>query len=162
MTVVGANTIAGRLVERLGRPVPGLRAFGLTHTFPAPEALAEADLHGLGLTGARARAVRSFAQAVAGDAVRLDGSVGLDELVASVTAIDGLGEWTAQYLALRLGERDACPTEDSGLRRALVSRLPRSELPFSAVADRWRPWRALAATHLWMSETARRAEAHAA
>ena len=108
-SVAAANTITGRLVERLGIPVPGLRQLGLTHTFPAPNTLATADLTGLGLTRARSDAVRAFARAVAADAIRLDRSVSLDRLIASITAIDGLGPWTAHYLALRLGERDACP-----------------------------------------------------
>ena len=157
VTVATANTLAGRLVERLGNRVPGLQALGLTHTFPSPDVVAGADLDGLGLTRARAEAVRSFARAVAEDAIRLDGSVGLDELIASLTGVGGLGSWTAQYLALRLGERDAWPTNDRGLRRALASRLPRSDMPLSAVAERWRPWRALAATHLWMSDALQRA-----
>ena len=121
VSVAGANTLAGRLVERLGTPVPGVDRFGLTHTFPSPATLAEADLSDVGLTGARAAAVRSFARAVAEDAIRLDRSVGLDRLVASIQAIDGLGPWTAHYIALRLGERDAWPATDLGLRRALAS-----------------------------------------
>ncbi len=54
--------------------------------------------------------------------VRLDGSVSLDEFVASVVALPGLGDWTAQYLALRLGEADAFPAGDLGLRKALGER----------------------------------------
>ncbi len=68
VSVAGANTLAGRLVERLGTPVPGLDRFGLTHACSRRrETLAEADLADLGLTGARAEAVRSFARAVAED-----------------------------------------------------------------------------------------------
>ena len=156
VTVRGANTIAGRLVERLGTPVPGLRQFALTHTFPAPETLAEADLGGLGLTRARTDAIRSFARAVADDVVRLDGSISLDRLVAVVTAIDGLGPWTAHYLALRLGERDACPTGDRGLQRAVARHVRRPAAGFGELAERWRPWRALAATHLWLADPAAR------
>ena len=152
VTVAAANTIAGRLVERLGAPVPGLGQLGLTHTFPAPETVAAADLAGLGLTGARADAIRSFAHAVAEDAVRLDRSQSLDPLVASITAIDGLGPWTAHYLALRLGERDACPTTDLGLQRAVARRVRRSAATLGELAERWRPWRALAATHLWLAD----------
>ncbi len=140
ITITAASTIAGRLVERLGTPVEGLRALGLTHTFPPAATLADADLDALGMPGARQRTIRAFARAVAEDAVRLDGSVGLDELVGSLTAIEGLGPWTANTLALRLGEPDAFPASDLGLRRALES---------PTVAHRWRPWRALAAMHLW-------------
>jgi AraC family transcriptional regulator of adaptative response / DNA-3-methyladenine glycosylase II len=133
------------LVERLGTPVPGLRQLGLTHVFPSPETVAAGDLDGLGLTRARAGAIRAFAAAVASDAIRLDGSVGLDQLVTSITALPGLGSWTAQYIALRLGEPDAFPAADLGLRRALTSR---GTAPTPDVTDRWRPWRALAFVHL--------------
>jgi AraC family transcriptional regulator of adaptative response / DNA-3-methyladenine glycosylase II len=157
VTVAGANTIAGRLVERLGTPVSGLGALGLTHAFPSPDMLAEADLTGLGLTRTRADAIRSFARAVADDVVRLDRSVSLDRLVASITEIDGLGPWTANYVALRLGERDACPTGDRGLQRALARHVRRSAAGFAELAERWRPWRALAATHLWLADGSARA-----
>jgi AraC family transcriptional regulator of adaptative response / DNA-3-methyladenine glycosylase II len=149
VTVAGAGTIAGRLVRRLGRPVPGLRPFGLTHTFPAPETLAAADLGGVGLTRQRADAVRSFAQAVVEGRIRLDRSASLERLVASIGAVDGLGPWTAQYIALRLGEQDAFPASDLGLRRALGQR---SAAAVEQLAERWRPWRALAATHLWAAD----------
>jgi AraC family transcriptional regulator of adaptative response / DNA-3-methyladenine glycosylase II len=150
ISVSAANTLVGRLVERLGTPVPGLTQLGLTHAFPPAETLATADLTGVGLTAARAEAIGSFAQAVADGAIVLDGSVGLERLIASIVAIDGLGPWTAHYLALRLGERDACPTTDLGLRRALARRLRRQGASAAEIAERWRPWRALAATHLWV------------
>ena len=152
VTVAAANTVAGRLVERVGTEVPGLRQLGLTHTFPSAATLAEADLSELGLTRARERAIRSFAQAVAEEAIRLDGSARLDDLIASITAIDGLGSWTAHYLALRLGERDAFPSTDLGLRRALARHAPRSRAALAELGERWRPWRALAATHLWIAD----------
>jgi AraC family transcriptional regulator of adaptative response / DNA-3-methyladenine glycosylase II len=138
VTVAGANTLMGRLVRRYG--------------IPTPDTLAAADLTGLGLTRARAGAIRSFAGAVADGAVRLDRTLSLDELVASIVAIDGLGVWTAHYLALRLGERDACPTTDLGLRRAVAQRTGDTAAPLPELAERWRPWRALAATHLWLAE----------
>lgn len=160
VSVAGANALTGRLVEALGTPAPGLRQLGLSHTFPAPEILAEADLVGLGLTRARADAVRSFARAVSEDAIRLDRSIRLDGFIASVTAIEGLGPWTAHYLALRLGERDACPITDLGLRRALARLAPRSAP--AELAERWRPWRALAATHLWLADGSAAATTRAA
>ncbi len=125
------------------------RAFGLTHTFPDATTVAEADLGGLGFTGARADAIRTFARAVADDAVRLDRSVGLDDIVAAISAQPGLGAWTAQYLALRLGEPDAFPAGDLGLRRAFGAGTPVPPAALESAAEAWRPWRALAAVHLW-------------
>jgi AraC family transcriptional regulator, regulatory protein of adaptative response / DNA-3-methyladenine glycosylase II len=148
VSVAAATTVAGRLVAHAGTPVPGLAQLGLTHAFPSAETLADADLEGLGLTRARQQAIRGFARGYAEDAIRLDGSVGLDCLVDSITAIDGLGSWTAQYLALRIGERDAFPATDLGLRRAV------GQVELALLAERWRPWRALAATHLWMQDGA--------
>ena len=137
ISIAAANTVTGRLVDRLGVPVPGLGRLGLSHSFPSAEALASADLTGLGLTRGRADAITSFAGAVAEDRVRLDRSVSLERLIVSLTAIHGLGPWTAHYLAFRLGEPDACP------------------ISTGEAAERWRPWRALATAHLWMLETAR-------
>ena len=151
ISIAAANTISGRLVTRLGTAVPGLSKLGLTHTFPSAETVADADLGGLGLTPARADAVRAFARAVAEGDIRLDGSASLEELVASVTAIAGLGDWTANYIALRLGERDAFPANDLGLRRALAGYADGKPVE---LAERWRPWRALAATQLWSAGVA--------
>jgi AraC family transcriptional regulator of adaptative response / DNA-3-methyladenine glycosylase II len=158
LTVAASATITGRLVERLGGLVPGLEQLGLSRTFPAAETLAVADLDGLGLSRARAEAVRSFARAVVDDGIHLDGSISLRQLVAAVTALDGLGPWTAHYLALRLGELDACPTTDLALRQALAPRIARSGLTLEQVTERWRPWRALATAHLWAADRARPAE----
>jgi AraC family transcriptional regulator of adaptative response / DNA-3-methyladenine glycosylase II len=152
VTVAGGNTLAGRLVERLGSPVPGLERLGLTHTFPSPATLADADLNGLGLTPARANAIRLFARAVRDDALRLDRSVGLAQLIGSVTALDGLGSWTANYLALRLGEPDAWPAGDLGLQRALRRYARKAAPAEEGLVERWRPWRAVAATHLWVAD----------
>ncbi len=152
VTLAGASTLAGRLVDRLGSPVSGLEALGLTHTFPSPEAVAEADLGGLGLPAGRQDAVRAFARAVSEDRIRLDRSVDLDELVASITEVAGLGPWTAHYVALRAGEPDAFPAGDLGLRRSVAG--PGEVLPaatLEALAERWRPWRALSAMHLWLA-----------
>jgi AraC family transcriptional regulator of adaptative response / DNA-3-methyladenine glycosylase II len=152
VSVAGATTVTGRIVARHGTPVAGLTAFGLTHTFPSADCLAVADLDGLGLTGARIAAIHAFAAAVAKDEVRLDGSVGLDEQVQSIAAVPGLGPWTANYLALRLGERDAFPAADLGLQRALARPTRPSTAELAATADAWRPWRAVAAVHLWLDE----------
>jgi len=152
VSVRGAGTLTARIVERHGTPVPGLSALGLTHLFPPPSTLARADLGGIGLTSAKAAAIHAFARAVAEGALRLDRASRLDQLVESVVAIPGLGPWTAQYLALRLGEPDAFPAADLGLRRALSNGAgqPVASQAAEEVAERWRPWRAHAAVHLWL------------
>jgi len=149
VSVAGASTASGRLVRALGTPVPGLSAFGLTHTFPTAETLASADLSDLGLTRARAAAVQAFACAVAEGQLRLDNSQSLDEFVTAVTALPGLGTWTAHVLAFRLGERDAFPASDLGLRRAYERLTSRTTPTLGERAEAWRPWRAHAAAHLW-------------
>jgi AraC family transcriptional regulator of adaptative response / DNA-3-methyladenine glycosylase II len=147
VSVARPNTIAGRLVERFGTPVPGLERLGLTHTFPSPATLAGADLNGLDLTPSRADGIRSFARAVDEDAVRLDRSVSLDQLISSITELGGLGSGTAHYVALRLGEPDAFPRGAPDAAAAL-----------GELVERWRPWRALAATHLWLADGPREAQ----
>lgn len=153
VSVAGASTIAARIAARCGTPVPGLQPLGLTHLFPSASTLATADLDGLGLTSARIAAIRAFAGAVADEAVRLDGGSTLDQLVASITGVPGLGPWTAHYLALRAGEPDAFPATDLGIRRSLSQAVGHPVSPREAgeLAERWRPWRAYAAAHLWIS-----------
>ncbi len=146
----GANTIAARIVGRYGTPVPGLQGLGLTHVFPQISTLATADLSDLGLSLVRAAAVNAFARAVADDDVRLDRAGRLDQLTASIMAIRGLGPWTAHYLALRMGEPDAFPATDLGLRRAVSHGPPDSAREVERLAECWRPWRAHAAIHLWL------------
>lgn len=155
VTVAGASRLTGRIVERFGRPVTGLSELGLSHIFPTPAALADGDLDGLGLIGTRQRAVRAFARSIAAGQVRLDRSVGLDELIASLTAVPGVGPWTAHYLALRLGEPDAFPAADLGLRRGVNPADPPSAAALGQMSLRWAPWRALAARHLWAAASTR-------
>ena len=149
VTVTGARTLAGRLVRELGTPVPGLDELGLSHTFPSAAVVADGSLSGVGLTGARITALGAFAAAVRDGEVRLDGSVTLDEFVSSVVELPGLGDWTAQYLALRLGEADAFPAGDLGLRKALGNGVVPTAREVEQRAEAWRPWRASAAIHLW-------------
>ncbi len=150
VTVRGATTLAGRLVQAFGTPVDVGNA-GLTHLFPRPEALADADLSRIGLPRTRAASIRALASAVAGGDVVLEASQGLDDAIARLCAIPGLGPWTAHYIAMRaLGEPDAFPSGDLGLRRAVgngAGPLPANQL--AELAEAWRPWRAYAAMYLW-------------
>src|SRR3546814_7623237 len=150
VSVAGATTVTGRIVERHG-PVVAAQAWpGLHRAFPSAATLADADLVGLGLTGARVAAISTFAGAVADGTVRLDRSVGLGELIASLASLRGLGPWTAHYIALRMGEPDAFPATDLVLRRSADALLAAPDgASLAARAEAWRPWRALAAVHLW-------------
>lgn len=143
VTVKAATTVTGRVAARCGRPLAEPRG-ALTHLFPAPAALASADLDGLGLTAQRARTLRTFAQAVADGTLQLDTPRGPDEFAARLMALPGIGPWTAQYVALRaFGEPDAFPPGDLGLKRALPG------VDLAARSRAWSPWRGYAALHLW-------------
>lgn len=145
VTVRGASTLAGRLVQMFGKPVAG--GPGLTHLFPAPEVLAQANLTAVGLTQARAETIRALARAVCEGRIRFDGTTDTDAFLRALYEIPGIGQWTAQYIALRaLGEPDAWPAGDLGLLRAL--RLS-SEREVEQRSQAWRPWRAYAAMYLW-------------
>jgi AraC family transcriptional regulator of adaptative response / DNA-3-methyladenine glycosylase II len=152
VTVSGATTLAGRLVERFGTRVPGLNMLGLTHLFPTPETVADADLTVIGLPARRAVAVQTFAASIAAGSLRLEASAGLDRTVAQLCTLPGIGPWTAHYIAMRAcGERDAFPSGDLGLRRALATEpgLP-SAAEVEARSLAWRPWRGYAAMLLWL------------
>ncbi|WP_437903520.1 AlkA N-terminal domain-containing protein [Sorangium sp. So ce327] len=155
VSVRAATQLAGRLVERHGEPLAvrgGLPegAEGLRFVFPAPEALAAADLTDLGLPRARAATITALAARVASGEVALDASRGLDETVRALCAVPGVGAWTAHYIAMRaLREPDAFPATDLGLRRALGGV---SGADLAAMAEAWRPWRAYAAVLLWTAD----------
>jgi AraC family transcriptional regulator of adaptative response / DNA-3-methyladenine glycosylase II len=148
VSVAAGRTLTARVVARVGRPIAG-GTDGLTHLFPSPAALAAANLDGLGLTGARARALRALAHAVAEGALDLGAPV--EDVTAGLEALPGLGRWTAQYVALRaLGEPDAFPAADLVLRcMAGTDGTPLSARALEARAEAWRPWRGYAVLHLW-------------
>jgi AraC family transcriptional regulator of adaptative response / DNA-3-methyladenine glycosylase II len=143
-----ARTLAGRLVRRAGRPIT-TGVDGLTHLFPVPEALAAADLAGLGMGDACATALQRLAREVLRRAI--DFSAPSDELRRTLAALPGLGAWGAEYVALRAqGQPDAFPADDLALRRAAAGG-PRPLTPrkLAEAAESWRPWRGYAAVHLW-------------
>lgn len=163
VSVSGATTITSRIVHRHGAALGPNESNGtaiatITRCFPRPETLGDGDLAGLGLTHARMATIRGFAHAVADGAVRLDTHLPLDEFVSSITERPGLGPWTAHYLAIRLGYRDAFPAGDLALRRAIDPSNPPSMPELARRAEQWRPWRALAAAHLWTADAQRATE----
>ncbi|EJL34507.1 adenosine deaminase [Caulobacter sp. AP07] len=155
ITVVAARKLAGDLVAVHGEPLAAPWAEpGLTHTFPAAARLADADLTGMKMPGARIRCLSAMARAIADDPNLLSPNAGLDDMVKRLRALPGVGEWTAQYIAMRqLREPDAFPAADVALMRALTDAdgvRPTAE-QLLARAEAWRPWRAYAALHLWAS-----------
>jgi AraC family transcriptional regulator of adaptative response / DNA-3-methyladenine glycosylase II len=159
ITVPAATKLLGRLVEAHGVLLPAAsKDFeGLSHLFPSPARLAAVDIAALGMPKARAMAVTSLAQAISADPTIFSRGASLEQTIAKLRSLPGIGEWTAQYIAMReLREPDAFPAADIGLLRAMAtgdcSRPSPAEL--LSRAEAWRPWRAYAALHLWAAGTA--------
>ncbi|WP_204059944.1 DNA-3-methyladenine glycosylase 2 family protein [Microbispora corallina] len=157
ISVAGARTILGRLAARVGTPAAegttepdGDAAPAVGVLFPGPDRLAGADLGGLGLTTRRVATLTALAEAVAGGEIDLDGADDPAETTARLLRLPGIGPWTANYIALRsLGDPDAWPDGDLVLRKTMA----RLGIP-DGEAERWRPWRAYAALHLWSASAA--------
>jgi AraC family transcriptional regulator, regulatory protein of adaptative response / DNA-3-methyladenine glycosylase II len=155
VTVKAATTLAQRLVERFGTPLATPWP-GLTHVFPSAEVLATADADALGALGIvrqRVRALQALATEVAAGRIVLEPAAPLQPTLDALRALPGVGEWTAQVIAMRaLGWPDAWPAGDIGLMNALGTRDAKA---LTRRADAWRPWRAYAVMRLWHSlETA--------
>ncbi|HEV7755303.1 MAG TPA: AlkA N-terminal domain-containing protein [Mycobacteriales bacterium] len=152
VSVAAARTVVGRIVAATGIPLSDVDG-GLTHCFPEPAALADADDAALPMPATRRGTIRALAAAVADGTVRLDPGVTRDELTGSLCALPGIGPWTASYVAMRaLSDPDVFLPTDLGIRTA-AARLGLS----STLDDRsshWRPWRAYATVHLWQTLTA--------
>ena len=150
ISVAGARTLLGRVVKRCGEPLPNA-AGALTHFFPAPVALAQADLDGLGITGGRVRTLKMLAEQVSAGHLILERSADREEVEARLLELPGVGAWTASYIAMRaLGDPDAFPASDLGLRRAFAAHGLASDVKsITERAQAWRPWRGYATMHLW-------------
>ena len=154
VSVAAARTFATRLIARHGDVYAAQGP--LTRLFPTAEQLVGADLDGLGLTGARIRSIRALAEAAASGGLVLNRRGDRDATRAALLALPGIGPWTVDYLAMRaLGDPDAFPIGDLVLRQSAVRLgLPEGEKQLLAYAERWRPWRAYAAIHLWADHSA--------
>ncbi|WP_424529206.1 DNA-3-methyladenine glycosylase 2 family protein [Sphaerisporangium viridialbum] len=181
VSVAGARTLLGRIAARAGAPAkpcdiaarngsPGGTtaltgapaqvgddagsvpvsgdADGPRLLFPTAERLAEADLSGLGLTGRRVTTLKILAEKAASGELDLDGGADPAEAASRLMDIPGIGPWTTGYIVMRaLRDPDAWPADDLGLQRAMKALdIPEDD------TERWRPWRAYAALHLWSSE----------
>lgn len=149
ISVRAASTIAGRVAQLFGSAVEGPAP--LDRLFPVPAQLADAPLERAGVIAARAQTIRCLARAVDSGAIALAPCADPEPTLAALRLLPGIGEWTAQYIAMRaLGEPDAFPKGDLVLQREAGVRTPRD---LGRLAETWRPWRAYAVLALWQQAT---------
>ena len=159
ISVAAACKLGGRLTATHGRALPPELASlipGVTHVFPSAKELAGIDLSGMPMPRSRSKALEGLALAAAADPSLLAARQSLRHAIDKLKALPGVGEWTAQYIAMReLREPDAFPAADVALMRALqIAGSPRPTADeVLARAEAWRPWRAYACFHLWASLT---------
>jgi AraC family transcriptional regulator of adaptative response / DNA-3-methyladenine glycosylase II len=149
ISVAAARTIAGRITEAFGEPVetPNPR---LNRASVSAASLSQAgvdDLTRLGLTGKRSECLIALARTVADGEVKLEPGVDVEATIERLKRLPGVGDWTAQYIAMRaLRWPDAFPYTDLGLRKALGETSSKRILE---IAEGWRPWRAYALMRIW-------------
>jgi AraC family transcriptional regulator of adaptative response / DNA-3-methyladenine glycosylase II len=157
VTVAAARTVAGRFATAFGDPLE--TPFGsINRIFPSAETISElpyGQIARLGMPGARARSVLALARAVAEGALELRPNADIEATLEKLRALPGVGEWTAQYIAMRaLAWPDAFPHTDLGVMKALGRIYPGIDARrVLAAGEAWRPWRAYAVMHLWQSLT---------
>ena len=150
ISVAGALTLAARLVTEYGKPLTAPDG-GLTHVWPDAGTIAEASLDGIVMPKARKQALRGVATALDTGAITLSPSADREETYRKLTALPGIGPWTASYISMRaLGDPDAFLPTDLGVLKGL-SAIGRDSSPKTAlaIAERWRPWRSYALQYLW-------------
>jgi AraC family transcriptional regulator, regulatory protein of adaptative response / DNA-3-methyladenine glycosylase II len=145
-----AATVAGRLARAHGEALAA-PCGSVTHLFPSPQTLAELDPAALPMPASRGRALVALARSLAGGELALDPGADPAAVRAQLLGLPGIGRWTADYIVMRgLGDRDVFPAADLWIRRALRLRNgDGSGEGQRAMAERWRPYRAYAAQHLW-------------
>jgi AraC family transcriptional regulator of adaptative response / DNA-3-methyladenine glycosylase II len=160
ISVAAARKLAAALVVRYGHPV---RKNYLSHpdlhrVFPAAKDLARTAAIDLPMPAARLAALKAVAEASAADPNLFRSTGSIDSAIQRLKHIRGIGEWSAQYIALRaIREMDAFPATDVGLLRgaaALDAATAASPDLLLERAEAWRPWRAYAAQHLWSAAPA--------
>jgi AraC family transcriptional regulator of adaptative response / DNA-3-methyladenine glycosylase II len=149
VSVAGASTLAGRFAAQFGTAV-STPISSLSYLFPLASQIARAkpeEISRLGITGRRAQTLIALAQAVNSRELLLEPGYRVEGTLRTLRKIPGIGEWTAQYIAMRaLSWPDAFPHTDLGILKALEEKKPKKILE---IAEKWRPWRAYAALHLW-------------
>ena len=153
ITVAAARTLTRRLVQALGEPLatPWPQ---LTHAFPTPAALLHATpdaLGQLGIVRQRQKAIQALAQAVLQGGLDLRPGPQVQTTVQALMALPGIGDWTAQYIAMRaLRWPDAFPAGDIVVQQRLgVRGGPQPARAATALAGTWQPWRSYAVIRLW-------------
>lgn len=153
ITVAAARTLGQRLVERLGEPIttPWPQ---LSRLFPPPSILATAEgdvLGQLGIVRQRQAAIVALARAVESGQLNLHAGADVPQTIAALCALPGIGDWTAQYIAMRvLRWPDAFPAGDVALHKALGVQSGKSPARAAAEASQaWRPWRSYAVLRAW-------------
>jgi AraC family transcriptional regulator of adaptative response / DNA-3-methyladenine glycosylase II len=157
ITVEAARRLAATLVGACGAALsPELGGeLGLLRVFPTAAQVAAADLSVLGMPAARRATLVALAEAALAEPRLFEPLATIDDTVARLRAIRGVGDWTAHYIALRAArEPDAFPASDVGLLRGAADRrgVRPSPAELAGRAERWRPWRAYAAQHLWCAD----------
>ncbi len=151
VTVKAGCTLAQRLVDCLGEPVATPFA-ALTRVFPSAQAIAAASpevIGKLGIVRQRVKALQALAAAVCDGSLVLHRSAPLQATLDTLRALPGVGDWTAQVIAMRaLAWPDAWPASDVALMNALGD-TTRSPKHITTLAQPWRPWRAYAVMRLW-------------
>jgi AraC family transcriptional regulator of adaptative response / DNA-3-methyladenine glycosylase II len=151
VTVAAAATLAGRFARAFGEPIATPHA-GVEILFPTAARIASADaaqVAALGIVASRAKAIVALAREVGSGALRLEPSAPVEDTLAALGRLPGVGPWTAQYVAMRaLAWPDAFPHPDVAVLKAMREKDGRRAL---ARAEAWRPWRSYAVLHLWKS-----------
>jgi AraC family transcriptional regulator, regulatory protein of adaptative response / DNA-3-methyladenine glycosylase II len=167
ISVAAARRLSGQLVALHGKPVSKdpIDHPKLSHVFPTAKDLAKVDSIALGMPVARRFSLKALAIAVAADPNLFRPFGTITEAIAQLRSIRGIGEWTAQYIALRaLRETDAFPASDLGLLRGAskIEGMRSTSASLLYRAESWRPWRAYAAQHLWAADSAKSANTRSA
>jgi AraC family transcriptional regulator of adaptative response / DNA-3-methyladenine glycosylase II len=153
ITVAAARTLGTRLVKCFGEPIDTPIA-GLNRLFPSPAALAAASgdaLGQLGIVKQRQAAIQAIASAVMQQRLLLHPGTDVPTTLAALKALPGVGDWTAQYIAMRaLRWPDAFPAADVALHKALGlqdTKNPGRQAQTASLA--WQPWRSYAVIRAW-------------
>jgi AraC family transcriptional regulator of adaptative response / DNA-3-methyladenine glycosylase II len=153
VSTAAARTHAARLVTAHGEAVEDPEG-GLTHLFPAPEALAALDPESLAMPRTRRTTFTTLVRRLADKEIHLGVESDWEETRARLLALPGFGPWTVDVIAMRaLGDPDAFLPTDLGIRRAAQGLgLPSTPAALTARAAAWRPWRAYAVQYLWATD----------